>query len=156
MLYGEGGGGKSSLPIAIATHLKADLFYINVDGKNAMDCYGMKTQIDRKCGSKVINVVVIEDVDLVCDLNRESTYSASSIKEERLSNLFNILDGPASSDNTIYIMTTNYIDKLDSALIRPGRVDLKIEMVPYFRICKRRWIRSKDKNYRLYYNARRR
>lgn len=42
-----------------------------------------------------------------------------------LSGILNALDGVASSDGRIVFMTTNYIDRLDSALIRPGRVDVK-------------------------------
>jgi mitochondrial chaperone BCS1 len=43
-----------------------------------------------------------------------------------LSALLNIIDGVASQEGRILIMTTNHIDKLDKALIRPGRVDLTI------------------------------
>ncbi len=42
-----------------------------------------------------------------------------------LSGLLNTLDGVASTEARIVFMTTNYIDRLDPALIRPGRVDYK-------------------------------
>ena len=42
-----------------------------------------------------------------------------------MSGLLNALDGVASSEGRIVFMTTNYLDRLDPALIRPGRVDLK-------------------------------
>jgi chaperone BCS1 len=41
------------------------------------------------------------------------------------SGLLNALDGVASSEERILFMTTNHIDRLDPALIRPGRVDVK-------------------------------
>ncbi|CAG2065589.1 unnamed protein product, partial [Timema podura] len=41
------------------------------------------------------------------------------------SGLLNCLDGVASTEARILFMTTNYLDRLDPALIRPGRVDLK-------------------------------
>lgn len=41
------------------------------------------------------------------------------------SGLLNALDGVASSDERIIFMTTNHIERLDAALIRPGRVDLQ-------------------------------
>jgi chaperone BCS1 len=44
-----------------------------------------------------------------------------------LSALLNVIDGVASQEGRVLIMTTNHIDKLDPALIRPGRVDLKIK-----------------------------
>lgn len=43
-----------------------------------------------------------------------------------LSALLNIIDGVASSEGRILVMTTNHIEKLDPALLRPGRVDLRI------------------------------
>lgn len=43
-----------------------------------------------------------------------------------LSALLNIIDGVASSEGRILVMTTNHIEKLDSALLRPGRVDMTI------------------------------
>ena len=45
-----------------------------------------------------------------------------------LSGLLNALDGVASQEGRILIMTTNHIEKLDSALIRPGRIDLRLEL----------------------------
>ena len=44
-----------------------------------------------------------------------------------LSHLLNLIDGVVEMHGRIIIMTTNHIEKLDDALIRPGRIDLKIE-----------------------------
>ncbi|KAK3955078.1 P-loop containing nucleoside triphosphate hydrolase protein [Pseudoneurospora amorphoporcata] len=44
-----------------------------------------------------------------------------------LSGLLNILDGVASQEGRVLIMTTNHLKKLDKALIRPGRVDMIVE-----------------------------
>lgn len=41
------------------------------------------------------------------------------------SGLLNALDGVASAEGRIVFMTTNHIELLDRALIRPGRVDLR-------------------------------
>lgn len=43
-----------------------------------------------------------------------------------LRGLLNALDGVASTEGRIIFLTTNYIDRLDSAMTRPGRVDLKV------------------------------
>lgn len=42
--------------------------------------------------------------------------------------MLNTLDGVASTEERIVFMTTNHINRLDPALIRPGRVDLKMEI----------------------------
>lgn len=47
------------------------------------------------------------------------------------SGLLNAIDGVASADERILFMTTNHVDRLDSALIRPGRIDVK----QYFGYC---------------------
>eukprot|EP01035_Chromulina_nebulosa_P022647 gene22647-29326_t len=52
----------------------------------------------------------------------ESAHSHSS--DVTFSGLLNVLDGAASSEERLVFMTTNFIDRLDPALIRPGRVDL--------------------------------
>jgi hypothetical protein len=41
---------------------------------------------------------------------------------------FSFLDGVASTEERVIFMTTNHLDRLDSALIRPGRVDVKLEI----------------------------
>jgi len=53
--------------------------------------------------------------------------------ENHLSFLLNLLDGVIESPGRIIVMTTNHVNKLDPALIRPGRIDVKIE----FRKCSR-------------------
>ncbi|KAH9205187.1 hypothetical protein DL95DRAFT_397880, partial [Leptodontidium sp. 2 PMI_412] len=45
-----------------------------------------------------------------------------------LSALLNVLDGVGSQEGRVLIMTTNHTDRLDAALIRPGRVDMKLEL----------------------------
>lgn len=55
-----------------------------------------------------------------------------------MSGLLNAIDGVASQEGRVLIMTTNYPEKLDEALIRPGRVDMKIE----FTLASRQQIRE--------------
>jgi SpoVK/Ycf46/Vps4 family AAA+-type ATPase len=43
-----------------------------------------------------------------------------------LSHLLNVLDGILETPGRIFIMTSNYPERLDSALVRPGRIDLKV------------------------------
>lgn len=47
-----------------------------------------------------------------------------SSSDVTFSGLLNTIDGVASSEERLLFMTTNHLDRLDSALIRPGRVDL--------------------------------
>lgn len=56
----------------------------------------------------------------------DKTHETPAHQGISLSALLNIIDGVASSEGRILVMTTNHIEKLDSALLRPGRVDMTI------------------------------
>jgi chaperone BCS1 len=71
--------------------------------------------------------VLIEDIDCV-GLKRgtpvaKSTQPKADGKGCTLSGLLNVLDWVTAQQGRIVLMTTNVIDDLDEALIRPGRVD---------------------------------
>ena len=68
------------------------------------------------------SILVLEDVDAL--FVRRDTQSKSSLS---FSGLINILDGLARKEGLIVFLTTNHLEKLDSALIRPGRIDKYIE-----------------------------
>jgi len=53
--------------------------------------------------------------------------SQKSVKDISLSFLLNLMEGILEMDGRILVMTTNHIDKIDPALIRPGRIDQKIK-----------------------------
>ena len=68
-------------------------------------------------------ILVLEDIDSLF-LKRESTRENKSAVS--FSGVLNILDGLARNEGLITFMTTNYANRLDDALIRPGRIDYKI------------------------------
>ncbi|XP_072473904.1 mitochondrial chaperone BCS1 isoform X2 [Notamacropus eugenii] len=79
------------------------------------------------------SLVLLEDVDaafLSRDLAKENPAKYQGLGRLTFSGLLNALDGVASTEARIVFMTTNYIDRLDPALVRPGRVDMK-EYVGY-------------------------
>lgn len=57
-----------------------------------------------------------------------SYFSLLTFLQVTFSGLLNTLDGVASSEERIVFMTTNHLDRLDPALVRPGRVDVKQEI----------------------------
>ena len=141
LLYGVPGGGKSSLAQAIANEIKGQFFVMNGDElndlKQCISCY--------EFGRKPINdnfyrVLLIEDID--CNMitkrrkmaEKDAEYRSMKygnnykVKEPSLATILNEFDGINSPENIIYIFTTNHIEELDEALIRPGRIDLKLEI----------------------------
>ncbi|XP_036290473.1 mitochondrial chaperone BCS1 isoform X2 [Pipistrellus kuhlii] len=79
------------------------------------------------------SLVLLEDVDaafLSRDLAVENPVKYQGLGRLTFSGLLNALDGVASTEARIVFMTTNHVERLDPALIRPGRVDMK-EYVGY-------------------------
>lgn len=124
LLYGPPGTGKSSLVSAVAGEFDLDIRTISIPSVDDNKLEDLFDSLPERC------VVLLEDVDAV-DTDR-SQYSDASEKKKKgtlsLSGLLNTLDGVASQEGRILFMTTNHKDKLDDALIRPGRIDRKFEI----------------------------
>ena len=70
------------------------------------------------------SILLLEDIDSAFN-ERKQTEEQGYMSGVTFSGLLNALDGVASADERIIFMTTNHPEKLDPALIRPGRVDFK-------------------------------
>ena len=116
LLYGEPGTGKSVLSRAIADYIGYDILYISPKCK----------QLPLIASNKII---LFEDIDcLISNSNREDEQDNVEKSNFTLQELLNYIDGVVSPHNVIFLATTNYIDRLDSALIRQGRFDYKFEL----------------------------
>ena len=69
------------------------------------------------------SIVLIEDIDAAFN-KRVQTSEDGYQSSITFSGFLNALDGVASGEERIVFMTTNHLERLDPALIRPGRVDL--------------------------------
>lgn len=123
--YGPPGTGKTSLSLSIAAKMKRDVYCLNLNSlENDADLCKTFSFIAPN------SVLLIEDMDKIFSgresINHKISFSA----------LLNCLDGALYKQGTITIITTNHLDKLDEALIREGRVDLKvpIDNPTYFEI----------------------
>jgi AAA+ superfamily predicted ATPase len=144
LLYSDPGTGKSSIAQAIANEINA-LFYVTSGDNIAYidNIIRQKICIDPIVKTKY-RVLCIEDVDAGLDnmqsMLRTRRYEVnnddvpydekplSASLNKGLATILNALDGAASPKNIVYIMTTNHKDKLDPALIRPGRCDICVEI----------------------------
>lgn len=118
LFYGKPGTGKTSLVNVIANRIKRNINIISFDSD--LGDAGLYSAVNSINGEKTI--LLLEDID--CIFHDRSTNMNNS--KVSFSALLNILDGVARSKGLITIITTNYVKKLDKALLRPGRTDMMI------------------------------
>ncbi|KXG51296.1 ATPase, AAA-type, core [Penicillium griseofulvum] len=135
LLYGPPGTGKSSMCFAIAGYFWLDIYTVSLNAQKLDEdsLTSLFQSLPKRC------ILLLEDVDKA-GISREgnqhrkvagqTSRMEDSLQENEperagisLSALLNCLDGVAAQEGRILIMTTNHLEKLDSALIRPGRVD---------------------------------
>jgi hypothetical protein len=121
LLYGPPGCGKTSFCQVLAGALRLDICMLSLSNRG-MDDNNLASLL-REAPAR--SMVMLEDVDAVFT-NRELQKSAGDAAGITFSGLLNAIDGVASQEGRIFIMTTNHIEKLDPALIRPGRCDVKV------------------------------
>ncbi|KAF2965680.1 hypothetical protein GQX73_g7899 [Xylaria multiplex] len=123
LFYGPPGTGKSSLSTALAGEFGLDLYEVKIPCvASDQDLEQMFLEIPPQC------IVLLEDVDAIWT-DRDSEKDESQVVARSsctLSGLLNVLDGVGSAEGRIVIMTTNKPERLDSALVRPGRVDMRV------------------------------
>ncbi|PRQ47531.1 putative ATPase, AAA-type, core, AAA-type ATPase domain-containing protein [Rosa chinensis] len=126
LLYGPPGTGKSSLIAAMANYLQFDIYDVELSS-----VYSNSDLRSIMLSTSNRSILVIEDIDCTVEAqNREDKRSEQSDTNFTLSGLLNFIDGMWSScaDGRIIVFTTNHKDKLDPALLRPGRMDVHIHM----------------------------
>ncbi|CAG9853623.1 unnamed protein product [Phyllotreta striolata] len=124
LLFGPPGCGKSSYITALAGELGFSICILNLSERSLSD--------DRLNHLLSVapqqSIILLEDIDAAF-ISREDTVQQKAAYEGlnrvTFSGLLNCLDGVASTEARIVFMTTNYIQRLDPALIRPGRVDMQ-------------------------------
>ncbi|XP_059446894.1 AAA-ATPase At3g50940-like [Corylus avellana] len=126
LLYGPPGTGKSSLIAAMANYLKFDIYDLELTNLHS------NTELRRLLVSTANrSILVLEDIDCSVEL-KDRQYEGFNHADSQLtlSGLLNFIDGLWSScgDERIIVFTTNYKDRIDPALLRPGRMDMHIHM----------------------------
>ena len=115
LLEGLPGTGKTSLIFALASYFNMNVYIIHLGPK--VDDSTFMSAIN---GISKNSILLLEDVDALF-VDRKTNYSNKSMIS--FSGILNVLDGIGRKDKLLTFMTTNYLDRLDEALIRAGRVD---------------------------------
>ncbi|PON59456.1 Spastin [Parasponia andersonii] len=144
LLYGPPGTGKSTMVSAMANLLNYDIYDLELTAvRDNTDLRRLLIDTSSK------SIIVIEDIDCSLELTgqrkrkkeqkeEEEGKDPKEKKEEKeskgsqvtLSGLLNFIDGiwSACGGERIIVFTTNFVEKLDPALIRKGRMDKHIEL----------------------------
>lgn len=130
LLYGPPGTGKTMLVKAVANHTNAS--FIKVNGSEFVQKYlgegpRMVRDVFRLAREKAPAIIFIDEVDSIASKRFDAATSADREVQRVLLELLNQMDGFDQTSNVKVIMATNRPDTIDPALMRPGRLDRKIE-----------------------------
>ncbi|KAK4493892.1 hypothetical protein PRZ48_015077 [Zasmidium cellare] len=124
LLYGPPGTGKTSFVQALAGELDFNIAMLSLSQRGLTD--DLLNHLLLNVPPRTI--VLLEDADAAFSNRRQRDEDGYTGANVTYSGLLNALDGVASAEERIIFMTTNHIDRLDDALIRPGRVDMTVHL----------------------------
>ncbi|CAI8616964.1 unnamed protein product [Vicia faba] len=135
LLYGPPGCGKSSLIAAMASYINFDVYDLELgDVLRNTELRSLLMSTQNR------SILVVEDIDCTIELHNRLAFTVHPWLADKprvtLSGFLNLIDGLWSScgEERIIVFTTNHIDKLDPALLRPGRMDVHISL-SYCSLC---------------------
>jgi chaperone BCS1 len=135
LFYGPPGTGKTSLVSALGAHFGMSIYAVNLSEFNDRSLMNAVNDVPRN------SVLLFEDIDCMRSSQSRSGAEPGGIKNDSatgtkenasaqigvtLSGLLNVLDGFYAPTGVLFVMTTNHVEKLDSALLRPGRIDYRL------------------------------
>jgi len=130
LLYGPPGTGKTLLAKAVANEANSN--FISVKGPELLNKYVGESEkgvreVFEKARSNAPTVVFFDEIDSIAG-QRGRSMSDSGVGERVVSQLLTELDGIEELEDVVVVATTNRPDLIDSALLRPGRLDRHVHV----------------------------
>lgn len=130
LFHGIPGSGKTTSAVALAAQAGMDIHILPLDGVSDERMLSLVRSASRD------SIILFEDIDCI-SATQDRQAAGGVTKPEAvmkdaptLQGLLNCIDGVASPEGRIIIATTNYLHRIDKALTRPGRFDVKREFGP--------------------------
>jgi chaperone BCS1 len=138
LLYGPPGTGKTSLVSALGAQCGMSIYVVNLTDFTDRTLKSAINDVPEN------SIILFEDIDCmraghrreqaeqVAELHGKPVEDSGKAQAQQpgvtLSGLLNVLDGFFAPENVVFVMTTNYMEMLDPALLRPGRIDYRLYM----------------------------
>ena len=133
MLYGPPGTGKTLIAKAIANEFKFN--FISVRGPELKSKWVGETEsalrrVFDMARLTAPTIIFFDEIDSLFGSRDDGSNSGSSHSNSVIGQLLSELDGMKKISDVVVIGTTNRLSAIDKALLRPGRFDLKLEIIP--------------------------
>ncbi len=130
LMYGPPGTGKTLLAKAVANEAESN--FISIKGPELLNKYVGESEkgvreVFEKARSNAPTVIFFDEIDSIAG-QRGRNQSDSGVGERVVSQLLTELDGLEELEDVVVIATTNRPDLIDSALLRPGRLDRHVHV----------------------------
>ncbi len=130
LMYGPPGTGKTLLAKAVANEAQSN--FISIKGPELLNKYVGESEkgvreVFEKARSNAPTVIFFDEIDAIAT-ERGASQSDSGVGERVVSQLLTELDGLEELEDVVVIATTNRPDLLDTALLRPGRLDRHVHV----------------------------
>ncbi|MDG5819300.1 CDC48 family AAA ATPase [Natronococcus sp. A-GB7] len=130
LMYGPPGTGKTLLAKAVANESQSN--FISIKGPELLNKYVGESEkgvreVFEKARSNAPTVIFFDEIDSIAG-ERGQRQGDSGVGERVVSQLLTELDGLEELEDVVVIATTNRPDLIDSALLRPGRLDRHVHV----------------------------
>jgi cell division protease FtsH len=150
IFYGPPGTGKTYFAKAIATALNATVFVVSgpeLKSKWVGESEENLRRIFRQARQAAPSVIVFDEIDAFA--HQRGTYVGSGVEHSMVNQLLTEMDGFRRNEMVFVVGTTNYLESLDAALLRPGRFEFMIEIPAPSPDDRREIVRLYDRRFEL-------